>query len=79
MVPPRGRMPRHCCDAELHGQALERALPAVAEADELEAVGPDALADDGADDRVETGAVAATGEHSDAHGALLGSINAGSI
>ena len=67
MVPPRGRMPRHCCDAELHGQPLERAPPAVAEADELEAVVADALADDRPDDRVETGAVAATGQHSDAH------------
>ena len=55
-------------DAQLRGEALERALPAVAEADELVAVLRHALADDGADDSVETGAVAATGEHSDAHG-----------
>ena len=68
IVPPRGRMPRTCGDVERHGEALERALPAVAEADELVAVLGHALADDRADDRVETGAVAATGEHSDAHG-----------
>ena len=40
IVPPRGRMPRTCVDAERHGVALERAPPAVAEADELVAVGP---------------------------------------
>ena len=38
MVPPRGRMPRTCAMPSVHGQPLERALPAVAEADELEAV-----------------------------------------
>ena len=54
-------------DAELGGQALERALPAVAEAEELVAVLLDALADDAADDGVEAGAVAAAREDSDAH------------
>ena len=55
--------------------ALERALPAVAVADELVAVHLDALADDGADDGVEAGAVAASGEDSDAHAVhSLGSI-----
>ena len=71
MVPPRGRMPRTSGDAQRHGQALERALPAVAEPDELVAVDPDALADDGPDDRVQAGAVAAAGQHSDAHAASL--------
>ena len=51
----------------VHGQALERALPAVAVADELEAVHADALADHRPDHGVEAGAVAASGEHSDAH------------
>ena len=67
IVPPRGRMPRHCVDAQRHGHALERAAPAVAEADEVEAVLLHALADDGPDDGVQAGAVAATGEYSDAH------------
>ena len=67
IVPPRGQDPAHLLDAELAGEALERALPAVAEADELEAVLLDALADDGADDGVEPGAVAASGEDSDSH------------
>ena len=53
--------------AELHRESLERALPAVAVADELEAVALHALADDRPDDRVEAGAVPASGEHSDAH------------
>ena len=54
-------------DAERHGEVLQRALPAVAEADELVAVHPDALADDGADHRVQSRAVATAGQHSDAH------------
>ena len=61
----------HLRDAELAGRALERALPAVAEADELVAVLLDALADHGPDDGVQAGAVAAPGEHSDAHAILL--------
>ena len=67
MVPPRGRMPRTSGMPSSLVEPLERALPAVAEADELAAVHLDALADDGADDGVEPGAVAASGEHSDAH------------
>ena len=62
----------HLRDAERRGDALERALPAVAEADELVAVLLHALADDGTDDGVETGAVAAAGQHSDAHGSPHG-------
>ena len=57
----------HLRHAELHGQALERALPAVAVADEVEAVHADALADHRPDHRVESGTVAASGEHSDPH------------
>ena len=66
-------------DAEVHRQALERALPAVAVADELEAVHVDALADDGADDRVEAGTVPASGEHSDLHGAVTSPDSFGSF
>jgi len=54
-----------------HGRSLDHALPAVLESDELVAVDLLAFADDGADDRVEAGAVAPAGEHSDAHGSLL--------
>ena len=54
-------------EPELARVVLERALPAVAEPDELVAVLADALADGSADHRIETGAVAATGQHSDAH------------
>ncbi len=39
MVPPRGRMPRTSLMPRAHGQALERAAPAVAEAHELVPVG----------------------------------------
>src|SRR5262249_341410 len=45
--------------------------PAVAEPDELVAVRRNTLTDDGPDDRVEAGAVAATGEHADTHDALV--------
>ena len=46
---------------------VQDAGPAVAEADEFVAVGVDALADDGPDDRIEAGAVAAPGEHANSH------------
>ena len=52
---------------ELDRLVLEHARPAVAEADELVVVLVDALADDAADDRVESGAVSAAGEDADAH------------
>ena len=61
-------------DAELHGHALERAAPAVAVADELEAVALDPLAHHRPDDGVQSGAVPASGEHSDAHAAQSGRI-----
>ena len=54
-------------DVERHREALERALPAVAEPDELVPVLLHALAHDGPDDGVEPGAVAAAGQDSDAH------------
>ena len=47
--------------------AVQRAAPAVAEAEDLVAVVQRGLAHDRADDRVEAGAVAATGEDADAH------------
>ena len=46
---------------------LERAAPAVAEADDRVSVAVDALADDRPDHGVQPGAVAAAGEHADAH------------
>ena len=58
-------------DAEGHGLALERTPPAVPEADELVAVDADTLADDGADHGVESGAVSAAGQDTDAHQNLL--------
>src|SRR6476469_1135331 len=48
-------------------EALDRALPAVAETDGVPPVGLDALADHGANDRVESWAVTATCEQSNAH------------
>ncbi len=54
-------------DVEGHHVPLERAAPAVPEPDELVAVGLDALADYCPDDGVEPGAVAASGQDSDAH------------
>ena len=45
--------------------------PAVAVADDRVAVLAHALAHDGPDDRVQSGAVAATGQHSDSHRCLL--------
>src|SRR5205814_6611152 len=50
---------------------LERALPTVQEADERVFVLVDALADDASDDGIETGAVAASGQYSDAHARSL--------
>ena len=67
MVPPRGRMPRTSGTPSGAAVALQRAAPAVSIADELVPVLPGALADDRPDHRVEAGAVAAAGEHSDPH------------
>ncbi len=67
MVPPRDRMSVDVVQAERPGEPLDRALPAVAEADELVAVGVDPLGHDRPDDCIEAGAVAAAGQHADSH------------
>jgi len=54
-------------DAEFRRVVLERAAPAVAEADELVAVALRALAHRSADDRVQARAVASAGEHAYLH------------
>jgi hypothetical protein len=67
----------HLRDAQLHGQTLERALPAVAVTHEVEAVDADPLAHHRSDHGVESGTVAAAGEHSDPHDdswSLVGSL-----
>ena len=72
MVPPRGRMPRtswHVRAARLSSSSGPRQPSRIA--DELVAVASDALADDRADHRVQPGAVAAAGEHSDPHATQL--------
>ena len=63
-----GQDAAHGGDVERDGVAFERTAPAVPEADELVAVLLHALADDGPDDGVEPGAVAASGQYSDPHG-----------
>ena len=55
-------------DGQVLVDGLERAAPAVAEADDLVPVVVDSASHDGADHRVQSGAVAAAGEHPDAHG-----------
>src|SRR6185312_4964922 len=57
----------HLGDAQRLGQALQRATPAVPETDELMAVHADTLTHHRADDRVEAGAIASSGEHTDPH------------
>src|SRR4051812_32495944 len=63
--------PARAVEREVTRLVVQYAGPAVAEADELVPVGIDALADDGPDDRIEPGAVAAAGEHADSHGAQI--------
>jgi len=58
----------HRLHVKRHGVAFERPSPSVAEPDEFEAVLLDTLADHGADNCVQAGAVAATGEDSHSHG-----------
>ena len=65
--PAAGQDPARGLDRQLVVVVLERPAPAVAEADDGVPVVVDALADDGADDRVEPRAVAAAGEDSDPH------------
>ena len=57
----------HRGDVERHRVRLERPAPAVAEPDELEPVFLDPLAHHRADDGVQPGAVATTGQHSHSH------------
>ncbi len=66
-----GQDAAHLGDAQLARHVLQWPAPSVAEADEVEAVVGDSLADDGPDDRIEPRAVTATGQHSDAHVRLL--------
>ena len=57
---------------QLDGVVVEHALPALAKAVQLVAVGVDPLANDSADDGVESGAVSAAREKSDScHGAIV--------
>ena len=67
-VPPRGSVPRIDSIVEGHRAPLAHAVPRVEEADQLVAVDPLALADDGPDHGVEPGAVASAGEDPDSHG-----------
>ncbi len=53
------------------GQPLQRATPAVPEAQKLVTVGVHTLADHRADHRVQAGAVAAAGQHTDTHNVLV--------
>ncbi|CAB4851613.1 unannotated protein [freshwater metagenome] len=64
---PAGEDTADLGDSELGGEPLEGALPAITEAQEVVAVLGDTLAHDGTDDRVESGAIPASGEYSDAH------------
>ena len=57
----------HRLHVQGHRVAFERPSPPVAEPDEFQAVLLHALADDGADNCIEAGAVAATGENSHSH------------
>ena len=68
MVPPRGRMSWQSLGAEGHDIAFHDARPAVAEADDLVAVLALTLGGDGANDRVQPGAVASAGQDSHTHG-----------
>jgi hypothetical protein len=65
-----GQDAAHGGDVETDGVVLQGSSPAVPEAGEVVAVLLHALADDGPDDGVEAGAVAASGQYSDAHGTV---------
>ncbi len=71
IVPPRWIRPRVRGERQLDRVVVEDAAPAVTEAQDLMTVETVALADHGADDRVETRAVASARQHTDAHGDLL--------
>src|SRR5207344_171778 len=66
----------HLGHAERAAVALQRAVPAVAVADELVPAAFDALAHDRADHRVQTWTVPAAGEHADPHARRLAVTNA---
>ena len=72
-----GQDAAHLGHAERPAVVLQRPAPAVAVADELVAVDADALAHDRPDHRVQAGAIAAAGEHSDPHRLSLGSCRTG--
>ena len=67
IVPAPRQDPARRLDRQLVVLVLEHAAPAVAKADEGVAVDVDALADDRADDGIQPGAVAPSGEDSEAH------------
>ena len=71
IVPPRGSVPRIAWMSRRTGAALDHALPAVEEPDDLVVPCVVALADDRPHDGVQPRAVTSTREHPDAHGAKL--------
>src|SRR5690606_15660817 len=64
---PDLREPLDLVTGERHEIALDHSAPSVADADEFQVVRRGALEHDSADDRVESGAVAAAGEDADLH------------
>ena len=60
---------------EQNGAVLHQAAKAVAEADDLHVVGVEGALADGADGRIEAGAVAARGQHTDTFPHLLSSLD----
>ena len=77
MVPPRGRIPRTSGTPSDLAVGLQRAAPAIPVAEELVAVDADPFADHGADDRVESRAIATAGEHADPHRPSLEVVHGG--
>ena len=75
----RGERAAEGLDVERPRRALDDALPAVEEADQLVAVGALALADDGPHHRVQPGAVTPAGQHRHAHRAPRGRSSGGSV
>jgi hypothetical protein len=69
--PAAGQQAVDRSDVERRRPVLEKAAPAVAEADDLAAVVVGRGPDDGPDDGIETGAVAPAGEDTDAHRSSL--------
>ena len=67
IVPPRWSSPRVLAVVRSTVSQLDDTTPAVSEPDEVVPVDAFALADDGADHRVEPRAVATAGEHADPH------------